>query len=54
MLAAMGQAIFGATEVHIMILDSLENSRRYAALHPGFARAFDFLQTVNQIGRAHV
>jgi len=47
MLAAMGQAILGATELRIMILDSLENSRRYAALHPGFARAFYFLQTVN-------
>lgn len=26
-----------------MILDSLANSARYAPLHPGFARAFEFL-----------
>ena len=30
-----------------MIVDRLENSRRYLSLHPGFARAFAFLQTTN-------
>ena len=48
MTAAMGQATLDATELSIMILDSLENSRRYASLHPGFARAFKFLQTGNR------
>jgi YhcH/YjgK/YiaL family protein len=27
-----------------MILDHLDNADRYAALHPGFARGFDFLR----------
>jgi biofilm protein TabA len=28
-----------------LILDTLANSPRYAAMHPGFARAFEFLAT---------
>jgi biofilm protein TabA len=30
-----------------MILDSLANSARYAGMHPGFARAFEFLATTD-------
>ncbi len=30
-----------------MILDSLTNADRYCALHPLFARAFDYLRTTN-------
>lgn len=33
-----------------MILDKLSESARYAALHPDFARAFEFLSTTN-LGR---
>ncbi|MFM8890834.1 MAG: YhcH/YjgK/YiaL family protein, partial [Planctomycetia bacterium] len=28
-----------------MILDTLSQCRRYAGLHPGFGKAFDFLET---------
>ena len=30
-----------------MILDTLPNAARYARMHPGFARAFEFLSTTD-------
>lgn len=30
-----------------MILDSLTNAHRYVSLHPRFAKAFEFLKTIN-------